>query len=54
MGKTVKLSDGTEVVIRELTKEDVNKSYAFFKALSPEDRLYLRVNVQDKKVVVRG
>ena len=34
--------DGTEVLIRPLTKEDVDKSLAFFCALPEEDRRYLR------------
>ncbi len=45
MEHKAKLKDGTEVVIRELTIDDLDKSIAFFKALPKEDRIYLRVDV---------
>ena len=45
MEHKAKLKDGTDVVIRELTIDDLEKSIAFFKALPKEDRIYLRVDV---------
>jgi len=45
MEHKVKLKDGTEVVIRELTLDDLEKSLAFFSQLPKEDRVYLRVDV---------
>jgi len=45
MEHKVKLKDGTEVVIRELTIDDLEQSVAFFQALPKEDRVYLRVDV---------
>lgn len=45
MEHKVKLKDGTEVVIRELTIDDLEKSLAFFSQLPKEDRVYLRVDV---------
>lgn len=53
MGKTVKLKDGTAVVIRPLKSDDLDKSLAFFQKLPPEERLYLRVDVTDKEIVKR-
>jgi L-amino acid N-acyltransferase YncA len=45
MEDKVKLKDGTDVVIRDLTMDDLDKSIAFFKELPKEDRIYLRVDV---------
>jgi RimJ/RimL family protein N-acetyltransferase len=42
MGKTVRLKDGSEVVVRPLTKDDFDASLAFFRALPKEDVDYLR------------
>ena len=42
MAKQITLKDGTEVLIRELGTDDLDRSLAFFKALPPEDRIYLR------------
>jgi ribosomal protein S18 acetylase RimI-like enzyme len=53
MGKEYKLKDGTNVAIRPLVAGDLKQSLAFFQSLTPEDRLYLRVDVLDKKVVER-
>lgn len=39
------LKDGTTVVLREPTMDDVEESHRFFLELPPEDRKYLRVDV---------
>jgi len=51
--KTVKLKDETEVLIRELTAEDLERSLAFFQSLPEEDRAYLRRDVVQREVVER-
>ena len=51
MKKEVKLKDGTGVLIRELSKDDVDRSFAFFEALPEEDRAYLRVDVTKRELV---
>ncbi|MEE8417228.1 MAG: GNAT family N-acetyltransferase, partial [candidate division Zixibacteria bacterium] len=43
----------SEVLIRELKKDDLDKSLAFFRALPKEDRAYLRVDVTKRDVVER-
>ncbi len=53
MEKKAKLKDGSEVLIRELKKNDLDKSLAFFRALPKEDRAYLRVDVTKRDVVER-
>ena len=47
------LKDGTEVVIRELTIDDLGKSQAFFRKLPKEDRIYLRLDVTKPENVER-
>ncbi len=49
--KTVKLKDQTEVVIRPMKKDDLDRSLAFFVALPEEDRAYLRVDVTNREIV---
>jgi L-amino acid N-acyltransferase YncA len=51
MGKEVVLKDGTTVVIRPLTTEDLDRSFAFFEELPAEDRAYLRHDVTRRKIV---
>jgi len=51
MEKVVTLKDGTEVIIRPLQKEDLDRSFAFFQELPPEDRAYLRVDVTRRRFV---
>jgi L-amino acid N-acyltransferase YncA len=51
MSRKVRLRDGTLVVIRSMTRNDVDRSFAFFESLSPEDRAYLRRDVYKKEVV---
>ncbi len=53
MKKKAKLKDGSEVLIRELRKDDIDRSLAFFRALPKEDRAYLRVDVTKREVVER-
>ncbi len=53
MEKKAKLKDGSEVVIRELRKDDLDRSVAFFRALPKEDRVYLRVDVTKRENVER-
>ncbi len=49
--KRAKLKDGTEVLIRPMTKDDVDRSFEFFQALPMEERAYLRVDVTKRWVV---
>jgi L-amino acid N-acyltransferase YncA len=51
MTKNVRLKDGTEVVIRPLTRDDVERSLAFFLALPKEDLRYLRGDPTRREVV---
>ncbi|MFC2085415.1 GNAT family N-acetyltransferase, partial [Bacteroidota bacterium] len=51
MEKEVKLKDGSEVLVRDLNSNDVEKSFAFFQKLPVEDRIYLRVDVTKKENV---
>ena len=51
MTKSVKLQDGTDLTIRDLTKSDVEALMDFFGKLSAEDRRYLRVDVTNRKTV---
>ena len=51
MKKIKKLKDGTEVLIRLLTIDDVEKSFQFFQTLPAEDREYLRVDVTKRELV---
>lgn len=51
MEHNVKLKDGTEVVIRELTLDDLEQSVAFFQTLPREDRVYLRIDVARRENV---
>ena len=49
--KIVKLKDQTEVLIRPMTRDDIENSLAFFCALPEEDRAYLRRDVTQPEVV---
>ena len=51
MDKTVRLEDGTEVLIRGMDRDDAAASLAFFASLSKEDRAYLRRDVTQTEVV---
>ncbi len=45
MEKTVQIKDGTDVVIRPMTMEDLDRSVEFFKRLPEGDRVFLRYDV---------
>jgi RimJ/RimL family protein N-acetyltransferase len=47
------LKDGTTVLLREPTMDDVERSLHFFLDLPPDDRRYLRVDVTKRDVVER-
>ena len=51
MEKSIHLKDGTEILIRDLRDDDVEQSLAFFRALPPEDRIYLRNDVTRREVI---
>lgn len=51
MAKKEILKDGTEITIRNITMEDLEKYLAFFRSLPPSDRKYLRIDVTDRKLV---
>jgi ribosomal protein S18 acetylase RimI-like enzyme len=53
MKKSVKLKDGSEIVIREIREDDIDRSLAFFRSLPEEDREYLRVDVTNREIVER-
>jgi len=45
------LKDGTGILIRTLTLNDLEQLMAFYRALPYEDRKYLRIDVTDKSAV---
>ena len=51
--KVLQLKDGTEVLIRPMTKEDADKSFAFFQALPEEDQRFLRHDVTKRSNIDR-
>jgi ribosomal protein S18 acetylase RimI-like enzyme len=51
MEKIVGLKDGTEVIIRTMSKGDLDRSLAFFQGLPADDRRYLRRDVTKREVV---
>lgn len=53
MDKPEKMKDGTEVMIRRLTAEDIDKLMDFYGALTEDDRKYLRFDVTDRKAVAK-
>ena len=53
MEKVVQLKDGTEVLIRPMTAEDAEKSFAFFQALPEEDQRFLRHDVTKRSNIDR-
>jgi len=53
MDKTEKLKDGTEVRIRKLVMEDIDRLMEFFQDLPLEDRKYLKFDVTDRKAVAK-
>jgi L-amino acid N-acyltransferase YncA len=53
MEKIAELKDGSEVVIRDMAENDLERSLAFFQALPEEDRTYLRRDVTSRDNVAR-
>ncbi len=53
MDKVVRLKDGTEVLIRPMRRDDLERSLEFFRELPEEDRKYLRGDVTKRGVVER-
>lgn len=51
MEKKAHLRDGSEILIRELREDDVDRSLEFFRALPESDRLYLRNDVTRREVI---
>ncbi len=51
MDKQLKLNDGRILKLREMQDDDLERSFAFFQALPPEDRNYLRVDVTQREAV---
>ena len=51
--KTVKLKDGSSVVVRPLARGDFERLHHFFSTLPEGDRLFLRHDVRDPEVVRR-
>jgi L-amino acid N-acyltransferase YncA len=51
--KTIKLKDGTTMVMRPLAKRDGPALLDFFAALPNDDRLFLKEDVTSKKVIDR-
>ncbi|MBW1981265.1 MAG: GNAT family N-acetyltransferase [Deltaproteobacteria bacterium] len=49
--KVVNLRDGTSITIRPLRKDDEEALYDYFNRLPPEDRLRLKDDVTDRKVI---
>lgn len=45
MGHTYRLKDRSQVIVRDLTVDDVEESYEFFKSFSEERRRYFRSDV---------
>ena len=50
--RKVELNDGTGVVIRRMTADDLEASYSFFRALPDEDRVYLRHDIYSRDLVM--
>jgi ribosomal protein S18 acetylase RimI-like enzyme len=53
MDKTERMKDGTEVTIRRLAANEIDKLMAFYGALPEEDRRYLKFDVTDRKAVAK-
>lgn len=51
MEKIETLKDGTKVVMRNLTLNDLDRIMRFYSSLPSEDRKYLRVDVTNKNIV---
>jgi len=51
MEKKETLKDGTKVVVRDLTRDDLDRMMKFYQSLPEEDRKYLRVDVTNRNTV---
>jgi len=51
--KTEILKDGTQVNLREMHLDDLDRLMVFFRALAPADRRYLRLDVTDREAVAQ-
>jgi GNAT superfamily N-acetyltransferase len=51
MTKNETLKDGTKLVVRELTLQDIDALMKFYLSLPAEDRKYLRVDVTDRDTI---
>ena len=49
--KTEVLKDGTRVIVRNLRRDDLDALMKFYRSLPDVDRIYLKVDVTDRKVV---
>lgn len=49
--KKYTLKDGSVITIRAMTKNDVNALHDFFTHIPEEDRLFLKHDVSDKKII---
>jgi L-amino acid N-acyltransferase YncA len=53
MNKTESLRNGESIVLREMTGDDLDALYDFFRSLPEEDRRYFRTDVTDKERLAR-
>ena len=53
MDKTERMKDSTEVTIRRLAANDIDRLMDFYGSLPEEDRKYLKFDVTDRKVVAK-
>lgn len=51
--KIVKLKDDTKVTLRQMVQADLDSLFEFYKAIPETDRMFLRVDVTEKKNVER-
>lgn len=51
MDKIEKMKDGTEVTVRLLVPQDIDRLMEFYASLPEDDRRYLKFNVMDRKAV---
>ena len=53
MDKTERMKDGTEVTIRRIVANDIDRLMDFYGSLPEEDRKYLKFDVMDRKIVAK-
>jgi L-amino acid N-acyltransferase YncA len=53
MEKVETLKDGKKIIVRSLASQDLDALMKFYRALPPEDRRYLRVDVTERDVVAQ-